>query len=346
MFAGNLSDGRIQLFQPMGAELWTCWKETADPDSGWTAWSPFPIDIECQGVGNGGAAALGGNDETVIFVPHGGVPDPGLVGGPDLTWATKASADSNSEWVGFLGVGPGAEYASADEGEAGVSGVTYVTAVARDDGRIQVFFYWCNGLVQDLGNQVWWYAAEMLNCTQTSSDPGIGGEWTGWDYGLGNIDCENQPAVVSLPDGRLQIFAVDGRGEILTSWITEPGGSDWSLWEVMQGPVAVPEPAGIPSLAAARRADRRAQLWAAFNEGVYTRWKISHDPNSNWCDWGPFNKPLPGPASEVVAAPLSDGRLQIWFVMQDGSIYTSWETELTEEPNSQWTDVSPFGGPP
>jgi hypothetical protein len=46
--AGNLEDGRIQLFgiQPSGGHprsgsIMSRWKQTPDPNSGWTAWSKF-----------------------------------------------------------------------------------------------------------------------------------------------------------------------------------------------------------------------------------------------------------------------------------------------------------------
>ena len=40
--AGDLEDGRIQVFSIQNnGELQSRWKESSDPNSGWTAWSPF-----------------------------------------------------------------------------------------------------------------------------------------------------------------------------------------------------------------------------------------------------------------------------------------------------------------
>ena len=39
-----LSDGRLQFFAIDGKyQLWSCWKETTDPNSGWTAISEFAM---------------------------------------------------------------------------------------------------------------------------------------------------------------------------------------------------------------------------------------------------------------------------------------------------------------
>jgi hypothetical protein len=355
MFAGSLSDGRIQLFQPKSGTLWTCWKVTADPNSGWTSWSPFPIPIDCNGVGNGGAAALA-NNITVIFVPNyfPGAPQlDGYVGGPSLSFSQKLTADSHSGWSLFgRPGGPDPAYSPPTDGEAPVAGIRYVTAAVRADDRIQVFYEYYEATVQTMNLGVgWWNSDNLVSSTQMSADPDIRNEWPALaDYSLGNPPIENQPTVVSLPDGRLQIFTPDDLGEVFTYWMTDPEGSHWT-GEAMRPPTGPNPPIGPPSLAATRRADRRAQLWAAWsevtaNEGTYTRWKASQDPSAPWTDWELFSKPLPGGTKDLVVAPLSDGRLQLWFVMEDGSIYSSWETELTEEPNSYWNDVSPFQSPP
>lgn len=345
MFAGTLSDGGIQLFQPKDGNLWTSWKVSADPNAGWTAWSVFPIPTDCAGVGNGGAAILGANNETLLFLPQSLPPAAEFAGGPDLSWATKGSADSGAEWEGFFAVGPGGEYSPAQNAQGGVAGATYVTAARLADGRATVVFYWYAATVEAMPYPGDWPSAQFLFCTQTSADPAIRTEWSSWSYALGDQACLSQPTVVPLADGRLQVFAFAGR-EVVTNWMTDSSGSHWSGWSV----VAPPKPQGdrqnvLSTLASAQRADRRAQVWATFDDGLYTNWKSGQDPDAAWTGWNPFMHTLPGIPAEIVAVPLSDGRLQLWFVMQDGRIYSSWETQLTELPNASWAIPSPFAGP-
>lgn len=45
----------------------------------------------------------------------------------------------------------------------------------------------------------------------------------------------------------------------------------------------------------------------------------------------------------MTAAPLSDGRLQVWVVDQGGNLLSRWK--LTIDPNADWTGWSVFPGP-
>ena len=40
--AANLSDGRTQVWLIEADQMQSRWKETTNPHSGWTGWSPFP----------------------------------------------------------------------------------------------------------------------------------------------------------------------------------------------------------------------------------------------------------------------------------------------------------------
>lgn len=51
--AGDLEDGRIQVFAvDSNGNIESRWKETADPNSGWTGWSSFQTP-------NGGVTTIG-----------------------------------------------------------------------------------------------------------------------------------------------------------------------------------------------------------------------------------------------------------------------------------------------
>jgi hypothetical protein len=47
-------------------------------------------------------------------------------------------------------------------------------------------------------------------------------------------------------------------------------------------------------------------------------------------------------AKRITAAPLSDGRLQLWAIFDD-KLFSCWKT--TTNPDSAWTDWQPFPQP-
>ena len=86
---GTLPDGRLQLFVVSQGQLLTAWKQTPDPNAGWTplaGFSPRPSG-------------------SITDVTVGRLPDGRLQlfsnGSNGLTTSWKRSADPNSDWTGW-----------------------------------------------------------------------------------------------------------------------------------------------------------------------------------------------------------------------------------------------------
>jgi hypothetical protein len=83
--------------------------------------------------------------------------------------------------------------------------------------------------------------------------------------------------------------------------------------------------------------DGRLQVFMTGSDGtVYSRWKITTDPNSPWTNWSPFGDS----GKNISVAPLPDGRLQVFLTHFDGTVVTRWKQ--TTDPNSGWTPWQPF----
>ncbi|MFX4292521.1 hypothetical protein [Streptomyces bohaiensis] len=97
----------------------------------------------------------------------------------------------------------------------------------------------------------------------------------------------------------------------------------------------------LRAVAAAPHANKQLQLWAVSETKMFTCWKLTTQPNSNWTDWVEFNKP-PGNVQTVTTGMLSDGRPQLWALTDQG-LFSCWP--LTGEPGSDWGNWGGFPKP-
>jgi len=90
-------------------------------------------------------------------------------------------------------------------------------------------------------------------------------------------------AAGQLPDGRVQLFAAANNG-VYTCWQRRSPSADWTAWSVAHS-----FSAPITSLTVAPVSDGRLQLWAVDASGnLYTTWKITRQPGSQWTAWSNF----------------------------------------------------------
>ena len=154
----------------------------------------------------------------------------------------------------------------------------------------------------------------------------------------GNI--YNQLAVANLPDGRLQLWSVDENLALLSR--QQQTADPNSAWTPVS-PFQTPEAKAV-TFAAAPLSDGRLQLFVIDGSSpgqIWSTWQEATDPNSAWTSLSPFQTPEKG-AYSVTAAPLSDGRLQL-FVTDDSSPGKIWSTrQEATDPNSGWTPLSPL----
>jgi len=155
----------------------------------------------------------------------------------------------------------------------------------------------------------------------------------------GNI--YNQLAVANLSDGRLQLWSVDENLALFSrqQQTTDPN-SGWAPVSSFQTPQAK-----VVTFAAAPLSDGGVQLFVIDGSSpgqIWSTWQETTGSNSAWTSLSPFQTPEKG-AYSVTAAPLSDGRLQL-FVADGSSPGQIWSTQQqTTDPNSGWMPLSPLG---
>src|SRR5271157_1305225 len=157
----------------------------------------------------------------------------------------------------------------------------------------------------------------------------------------------NLVMVAPLPDGRLQIWVVDIHSQLWSAWkLTKDPDSQWSAFSKFETP-----PCGAsPGIAVAPLPDGRLQIWVSTGltggPQLWSAWKLTKDPDSQWSAFSQFETPPGGPYEfeGMAVAPLPDGRLQIWVL---DNAYQLWSaSKLTKDPDSQWSAFSQFEMPP
>jgi hypothetical protein len=84
--------------------------------------------------------------------------------------------------------------------------------------------------------------------------------------------------------------------------------------------------------------DGRLQVWAVNQSGeLWTRWKMTTDPNAGWSGWVRHDAPT---LLSVTAGPLPDGRLHLFALDTGGNSWAAWK--ITTDPNSAWAEWHQF----
>jgi len=311
--AAPLSDGRLQLWASKNGTLWTLWKEGTDPDSGWTPWQRM-----AAGVTVGSAAPLPNKALQLFVIANAGFNPPFQTGpGVDTTWkVTHESTAGWADWVGFW---------SGESAVGGGPGASSVAAAPLTDGRLQVFFV-------VVGNNV----SRLVTRWKTTTD--VNAAWTDpVDFALPAGQSISRIAAGRLSDGRIQLFATTGTA-VLTTWKASTNPNDvWVPWQTFYYQV------DDDRITAAPLPDGRLQLWRLNRNGaMWSRWKANTNPNAAWTEWAVFHAPGPHPAL-FTAAPLSDGRLQLWVADASGAMFSAWKA--SRNPDAAWTPWQPFPAP-
>ena len=285
--AASLSDGRIQVWLISGNQIESRWKETIDPSSAWTSWSPFPSPAGATPVTISAARLEDGRPQ--LF----------LVDEQNRVWsAWKTSTDPSSAWTSW----------SPFPSPAGATPVT-ISAASLEDGRPQLFLV-------DEQNRVW-------SAWKTSTDPSSA--WTSWSPFPSPAGAT--PVTISaarLEDGRPQLFLVDEQNRVWSAWKTSTDPSSaWTSWS----PFPSPAGATPVTISAARLEDGRPQLFLVDEQNrVWSAWKASTDPSSAWTSWSPFPSPAGATPVTISTARLEDGRPQLVLVDEQNRVWSAWKT--------------------
>ena len=159
-----------------------------------------------------------------------------------------------------------------------------------------------------------------------------------------------------LSDGRLQVWASKNDGTLWTLWKGGPDpDSSWTQWQRMEA-----SSLGVRVGCAAPLPNKALQLFVLANArylplqsgpGVHTTWKVSNQSTAAWANWLGFwvgeQAVGGGPgALSVAAAPLTDGRIQVFIAVgghNSSRLVTRWKA--TTDVNAAWTDSVDFGMP-
>jgi hypothetical protein len=359
---GTLFDGRLQIWAQVNQAdgstlLYSRWKITTDPNSGWSDWALFPTNPY---MGQILTAPMFLTGQSQLFAALGD--------GSTLSWTLKVAADSNAGWLPWSSFSPNfppppnAEYQPP--------------TMARFAGAVlggQLSGFFANTPVQlwiiDYAGALWTIRSvpgPVIIDNAPSTFYGEGQDWTLFQPfppeglrsvfplycgGAGTINAPNSfPLWVVGQSGTLYVTNATllyfGAGGNLS------GGPNWSPWSKF---TQLPE-APVDSLVAGQLTDGRIQIFASDTNGaIFSIWQ---DTNGNWPSfWQGFAQPGGKPifvSQENIAlwfhqlkedltlaiAPLPDGRLQLFAIDDSANIWSAWKTSI--DPNSGWTDWSPF----
>lgn len=203
------------------------------------------------------------------------------------------------------------------------------------DGRLEILAVWGGG--------------SLHSVAQTSPD----GTWGSWDN-RGGRDLAGPVAVGANADGSLQLFALGGDGIVYYQWqLNVNGTAGWSAWSTLNGPdgdhktqadvlKALPKCTGMTVKAAA---DGRLYIFLVKTD-QHIAYQSQNRANSNGQDWSwptELNGPLlnePSALSSCAVEINPDGRLEIFVVAQDHSVYNIWQIDASKpDAWSEWTNL-------
>ena len=146
-----------------------------------------------------------------------------------------------------------------------------------------------------------------------------------------------------------QLWGVDVKGTLYTSYQTSPGGG-WSDW---RGPGwnAKKDPGPVYELASAQLEDGRSQLWVLDMKRQL--WTIAQETKGgNWGDWqGPnWNKPPGNQGLKKIHASAVKGKTTLWGILDDGMLIycqmilpsgvTAWKDFPKTKDGLPWIEVA------
>lgn len=141
----------------------------------------------------------------------------------------------------------------------------------------------------------------------------------------GNI--ADQPGLGKNPDGRLEVFGVGPKGNMLTAFQTEPNGK-WSDWFSLGGNLD-----GRPAVA--NNEDGRLEVFVRDAAGAMVHaWQDA--PNGKIGNFVSLGGTW---SSDPTAARNTDGRLEVFAAGKDGAIHHVWQVKA----NGGWSSWGTLG---
>jgi hypothetical protein len=278
---------------------------TEDPAaaSGWTGWT----DLGSPPGQSLGAMTVARNaDGRLQVFSRLGLMSSGGV------WSIAQQSANGATWDAWsnLGSPPG-----------GVSAHLLVSA-QNADGRLELFA---------LGQ-----SAEVWHTWQlTPSDTA----WSAWE----SLGSPAGTLIIRLgigrnSDGRLELFGLSTDGELWNIWQTA-ANAGWDAWNALGSPVGT----NLGVLTVGENADGRLEVFAVADGDAL--WHLWQDPASAtaWSTWDSLGTPGSGFLDDLVIAQNSDGRLEVFAVLNDDALWHIWQDPAS--PN-YWSGWDSLGGEP
>jgi hypothetical protein len=364
VIAGNLPDGRPVLIAAKWVEsdgqriqqLYLNYKEdegaSASGES-WVGWVPLGY---VDGTGSPApyfySAELG-----TIASGAPGVPTNIFILDPEegKVWAGTASEDENADpEYGPSGIswwGWGDFYSQSGSTESGtVFPAAASVAAMLNGGTLQLYI---GGNTED---PRW----QMVVATPSDPEPFDAVPFLPQPCSDGQVQAPlGRLIAATRPDGHIQIWGIGGYlYEVWTSIqaTANDAGSDWSDWtsfwptgsepfDLAPGFTNGVIPGGNNAVAALP--DGRLQLWVASTADtgefgpVYSCWQLPNDSDAEWSPWiADWNINGRADLVTMTVARLTDNRLQLWGLDQEGNMLTTWK--IGTDSNSNWTPWSYF----
>jgi ligand-binding sensor domain-containing protein/signal transduction histidine kinase len=139
-------------------------------------------------------------------------------------------------------------------------------------------------------------------------------------------------AVGNNADGRLEVFQVDGSGELRHRWQRE-FTRDWSSWSSLGGDFS-------PGISVLSDSTGRLVIFALNRAAHAVEYTFQKEPNSpGWSSWTIL--PSAHKYGSVAATKDAAGRFQVFVVTSD-THSTEWTRQVGDQ--DQWSDWTPIGG--
>jgi hypothetical protein len=182
------------------------------------------------------------------------------------------------------------------------------------------------------GAQIW--GVDLNGQLRSAYQTTPGGAWSGWSGVWNGASPQNVIDITAAQqnDGRVQLWALTADNTLYSNYQTAPGGN-WSGW--------TPNWAGAPKLktigAAQQGGPRGAQIWGVDLNGQL-RSAYQTTPGGAWSGWsGVWNGASPQNAIDITAAQQNDGRVQLWVLTADNTLYSNYQTA----PGGNWSGWTP-----
>ncbi|MBR7837381.1 hypothetical protein KDL01_29145 [Actinospica durhamensis] len=194
-----------------------------------------------------------------------------------------------------------------------------VTATQNADGRLEVFTLGTNGHLYHIFQETPF------------------GHWSAWHDLGGNLIA--LPALARNVDGRLEAFEIDQNHHMVHDWQTSANGpnSEWATGWTQLGDGETF--AGAP--AAVSNKDGRLEVFGTTDSGYLKHaWQVGH-PAGPWSAFDTMAAISPGitVSGPPVVAVDADGRLEVFVLGNDRSIYHSWQNDAGSSVWSAWRNL-------